>query len=191
LLTAEGEFRRPGATSQPASDAARRTTLSVPIIARMTDDPVSSGAAISLARPDGNVTGVYSLLEEMSAKRLALLKQASGSAGELGLSLHAMDVRTVDQFEGLFVAAAREQVNGLLVFRNPAVATYDRAVIALSTRYRMPAIFDAGDFVEAGPFMSYGPSTIFRRLAGYAERILNGTRPGQLPIDSGPSSNSL
>src|SRR5262249_39049970 len=72
------------ATSQPATDAARRVTLSLPIIGRMTDDPVTTGAAISLSRPDGNVTGVYSLLEEMSAKRLALLKAAVPGLRKVG-----------------------------------------------------------------------------------------------------------
>lgn len=198
------------ATSQPATDAARRVTLSLPIIGRMTDDPVSSGAAISLARPDGNVTGVYSLLEEMSAKRLALLKQAvpglrkvgalltlnrgatarwlaesQAAARELALDVHPMDVRSVDQLDELFADAAKKMVNGLLAFRNPTVVTYDQRVIALSNRYRMPGIFDAREFVEAGAFMSYGPNldAIFRRLAGYADRVLRGAKPGDIPIE--------
>jgi putative ABC transport system substrate-binding protein len=198
------------ATSQPAVDAARRSTLSVPIIGRMTDDPVSSAAAISLAHPDGNVTGVYSLLEEMSAKRLALLKQAvprlskvgallslnrgntahwldetERAAHDLGLSLHPMDVRSVDQLDELFSVAADKGVNGLIVFRNPVVVTNDRQVIALCSKYRMPGIFDAREFVEAGAFMSYGPNldVIFRHLATYADRVLRGVKPGELPIE--------
>lgn len=198
------------ATSQPATDAARRTTLSLPIVGRMTDDPVLAGAAISLSRPDGNVTGVYSLLEEMSAKRLALLKQAvpglrkvgalltlnrgatahwltesQKAARELGLDIHPMDVRSADQLDALFANAADENVNGLLAFRNPTVVTYDSRVIELSNRYRMPGIFDAREFVDAGAFMSYGPNleAIFRRLAGYVDHVLKGTRPGELPIE--------
>lgn len=198
------------ATSQPATDAARRATLSLPIVGRMTDDPVLAGAAISLSRPDGNVTGVYSLLEEMSGKRLALLKQAvpglrkvgalltlnrgatahwlaesQKAARELGLDIHPMDVRSVDQLDALFAKATEEKVNGLLAFRNPTVVTYDRRVIELSNRYRMPGIFDAREFVDAGAFMSYGPNleAIFRRLAGYADHVLRGTRPGELPIE--------
>lgn len=198
------------ATSQPATDAARRATLSVPIVGRMTDDPVSAGAAIALSRPDGNVSGVYSLLEEMSSKRLALLKQAAPSvrkigalltlnrgatahwlaesqkaARELSLGIHPMDVSSADQLDGLFAAAAQEQVNGLLAFRNPTVVTYDRKVIDLASRHRMPGIFDAREFAEAGAFMSYGPNldAIFGRLASYADHILKGARPGELPIE--------
>jgi putative ABC transport system substrate-binding protein len=198
------------ATSQPATDATRRATLSVPIIGRMTDDPVSSGAAVSLARPDGNVTGVYSLLEEMSGKRLALLKDAvpglrkvgalltlsrgntahwlaesQRAARDLGLEMHPMDVHSVDQLDALFAAAAEAKVNGLLAFRNPTVVTHDRRVIELSNRHLMPGIFDAREFAEAGAFMSYGPNldSIFRKLAGYADRILRGARAGDLPIE--------
>lgn len=198
------------ATSQPASDAARRATLSIPIVGRLTDDPVLSGAAISLSRPDGNVTGVYSLLEEMSGKRLALLKQAApavrrvgglltlnrgstahwlaesqNAARALGLDLHPMDVRAASELEALFAKAAEAQVNGLLVFRNPTVVTFEQRVIDLANRHLMPSIFDARDFVDAGAFMSYGPDLemIFRRLASYVDHIFKGFRPGELPIE--------
>lgn len=198
------------ATSQPATDAARRITKSLPIIGRMTDDPVASNAAASLARPNGNVTGVYSLLEGMSTKRLALLKQAipglrkvgalltlnrgatshwlaesQAAARMIGLDVHPMDVHSAEQLEGLFAKAAEEGVTGLLAFRNPTVVTHDHRVIELSNRYRMPGIFDAREFVEAGAFLSYGPNleAIFRRLAGYAGRVLRGEKAGELPIE--------
>jgi putative ABC transport system substrate-binding protein len=205
------------ATSQPATDAARRVTQRLPIIGRMTDDPVSSGAAQSLSRPGGNVTGVYSLLEEMSGKRLALLKQAAPAVRKVGalltlnrgatahwlaetekaarslaLDIHPMDVRTVNDLEGLFATAAEQGVNGLLAFRNPTVVTHDRRVIELANRHRMPGIFDAREFADAGAFMSYGPNleAIFRRLAGYADRVLRGRTPGELPIEQ-PTSFEL
>jgi putative ABC transport system substrate-binding protein len=198
------------ATSQPAVDAARRVTNTIPIAGRMTDDPVRSGAAQSLARPAGNVTGVYSLLEEMSAKRLALLKQAAPdvrrvgalltmtrgatahwfaesqkAARELKLDIHPMDVRSVNDLDGLFANAAAQGINGLLAFRNPTVVTHDRRVIELANRYRMPGIFDAREFVDAGAFMSYGPNleAIFRRLAAYVDRIIKGAKAGDLPIE--------
>jgi putative ABC transport system substrate-binding protein len=198
------------ATSQPATDAARRVTKSIPIAGRMTDDPVRIGAAQSLSRPGGNVTGVYSLLEEMSAKRLALLKQSAPkvhkvgalmtldrgdtarwfaeserAARELGLDIYPMDVHSASELENLFAKAAEQGVDGLLVFRNPTVVTFDRRVIDLAERYRMPAIFDARDFVDVGAFMSYGPNLekIFRKLASYVGHIFRGTKPGELPIE--------
>ena len=204
------------ATSQPATDAARRVTLSLPIIGRMTDDPVSSGAAISLSRPDGNITGVYSLLEEMSGKRLALLKAAvpglrkvgalltlnrgatahwlvesQAAARGLALEIHPMDVRSVDQLAELFAKAADEKVNGLLAFRNPTVVTYDRQVIELSNRYRMPSIFDAREFVEEGAFMSYGPN-LDATLGGWVATPIvfsEAKRPASFPSSSQPNSS--
>jgi putative ABC transport system substrate-binding protein len=146
----------------------------------------------------------------MSGKRLALLKQAAPKvrkvgalltlnrgatahwltesqkvAQELGLEIHPMDVRAASELEGAFAKAAEERVNGLLVFRNPTVVTYDRRVIDLANRYLMPSIFDARDFADAGAFMSYGPNLdrIFRRLAGYVEHIFKGTKLGELPIE--------
>jgi putative ABC transport system substrate-binding protein len=83
----QGGARRSVATSQPAVDAAARATRSVPVIGRMTDDPVQTGLACSLARPGGNVTGVYSLLEEMAAKCVALLREALPSIRKVGALL--------------------------------------------------------------------------------------------------------
>jgi len=205
------------ATSQPATDAARRITRTVPIFGRMTDDPVQTGVAQSLARPGGNVTGVYSLLEEMSPKRLALLRDAvpamrtvgalltldrgatvrwladtEAAARQLGVGLHVMDVRSEADLDPAFAKAAEQRVDGILAFRNPTIVTHAKRVIALADRYRMPSIFDARDFVEAGALMSYGPNldAIFRRGASYVDQILKGAKPGELPIEQ-PSTLEL
>lgn len=205
------------ATSQPAVDAARHITRSVPIVGRMTDDPVQAGAAASFAQPGGNVTGVYSLLEEMSRKRLALLHQAVPSlrrvgalltldrgatrhwladteeaARQLGVEMHAMDVRAERDLETAFAAAAAKRVDGLIAFRNPTIVTHSRRVVELANRFRLPGIFDAREFAEVGGFMSYGPSldSIFRRLATYVDKILKGERPGDIPIEQ-PSTFEL
>jgi putative ABC transport system substrate-binding protein len=198
------------ATSQPAVDAARRVTKSVPIVGRMTDDPVRVSAARSLHRPGGNLTGVYSLLEEMTSKRLALLKQAvpglhrvgalltldrgdtahwlseaQKAAKGLGLEIHTMDMHSAGELDGLFARAAERGVNGLLAFRNPTVVTHDRRVAELAIRHRMPSVFEARDFVDIGAFMSYGPNLerIFARLAGYVGHVLKGAKVGDLPIE--------
>jgi putative tryptophan/tyrosine transport system substrate-binding protein len=198
------------ATSQPATDAARRVTHSVPIVGRMTDDPVRTGLARSLAQPGANVTGIYSLLEETSAKRLELLQQAVPSmrrvgalltldrgatrrwlaetecaARQLGLILHTMNVNAPEDLPRVFGEAAAQHVEGLIAIRNPTVVTYAREVIELANRYRMPSIFEARDYVETGAFMSYGPSleAIFRSAAGYVDKILKGDKPGDLPIE--------
>jgi putative ABC transport system substrate-binding protein len=198
------------ATSQPAVDASLKVTHSIPIVGRMTDDPVQSGAAKSLAAPGGNLTGVYSLLEEMTGKRLALLQQAvptlhkvgalltldrgatafwlaqaEQAAKGLNLEIYVMNVHSGDELDGLFERAAAEGVDGLLAFRNPTVVTFDHRVAELAAKYRFPSIFDARDFVEAGAFMSYGPNleAIFRRLASDVHEIAKGRSSAELPIE--------
>jgi len=198
------------ATSQPSIEACRKITQSIPIVGRMIDDPVYAGMAQSLARPGGNITGVYSLVEEMSAKRLELLQQAvpglrrvgvlltlgrgttsywlaetEKAARQLGLDIHIMNVASAEDIDRTFAQAAEQGVNGVIVLRNYTVVTHDRLVIELSNRYRMPGMFDAREFADAGGFMSYGPNldVIYRRLASYADKILKGTKPGELPIE--------
>lgn len=198
------------ASSQSAVDVSRRVIKSVPIVGRMTDDPVLSGAAQSLAHPGGNVTGVYSLLEGMSDKRLALLQQAipglkrvgalvmlergatvrwlaetQEAAKQLGLEIHVMNLHSVSDLDSSFAKAAEQGVNGVIALRNPTVVTNDRLVAQLCERYRMPAVFDAREFVDVGGFMSYGPNleAIFHQLATYVDKILRGASPNDLPIE--------
>lgn len=198
------------ATSQPAVDACRAATGKLPIIGRMTDDPVETGAAASLASPGGNVTGIYSLLEEMSGKRLAILQQAvpslrrvgalltpergatarwlavtQSTAQSLGVELHVMDVRSAGDLDQKFARAAAAGVDGVIGLRNPTIVTHARKVIELAAQHRLPSIFDAREYAAAGALLSYGPSlnAIFRRAADYAHRILAGASAAELPIE--------
>jgi putative ABC transport system substrate-binding protein len=198
------------ATSQPSIEAAWQMTKSVPIVGRMNDDPVPAGLATSLARPGGNFTGVYSLVEDMTAKRLELVQQAVPSlrrvgalltlthgntrewladaekaAQQLGLEIHVMDVRSGEGLGEVFAqAAAKGGLNGLLSFRNPIIVTNYRRVVDLCSQYRLPGIFDAREFADIGGFMSYGPNLddIYRLLASHVDKILKGTKPGEIPI---------
>jgi putative tryptophan/tyrosine transport system substrate-binding protein len=193
------------ATSQPSIAAAWRVTKSVPGIGRMVDDPVTDGMAQSLARPDGNVTGVYTMTEEMNPKRLALLKETAPAARRVGvllrqdfptegiakrdwqneelaaqqleLELFALNVRTADEITTAFDQASANGVQGIVTFRNPTVVTYLQLIAGLSRKRRLPAVFDAREYVEAGGLMSYGPNIdrTYRQLATYAYKLLNGT----------------
>lgn len=198
------------ATSQPAADAAARASSIIPIVGRMTDDPTSTGLAQSLAQPGKNVTGIYSLLEEMSPKRLGLLQQAipklkrvaalhtpgRGATGQwiietadaaklLNIELHLMAVRGPGDLEDAFSGAASAGAEGLVAFRSPTIVTHYRRVIELSNQYRLPGIFDAREFADAGGLISYGPNLneIFSRLAFHVDRILKGTAPSAIPIE--------
>lgn len=200
------------ATSQPSIAAAARVTKDVPVIGRMVDDPVASGMALSLARPGGNVTGIYTMTEAMNPKRLGLLKEAvpslrrvgvlmrddfpnagdaghdwqvaAAAAGTLGLELYKMNARSRDEIEAAFASAAGK-VGGIMTFRNPTVVTYMGLIAELCRKDKLPAVFDAREYVAAGGLMSYGPNIdqTYRALAGYAKKLLDGTPPAQLPIE--------
>jgi putative ABC transport system substrate-binding protein len=201
------------ATSQPSIAAAWRVTKSVPVIGRMVDDPVTDGMAQSLARPGGNVTGVYTMTEEMNPKRLALLKEMAPSvrrvgvllrqdfpsagiaerdwqnaelaAHQLGLELLALNVRSADEVTASFDEATAKGVQGIITFRNPTVVSYLELIAGLSRKQRLPAVFDAREYVEAGGLMSYGSNVdeTYRQLATYAYKLLHGAPVGTLPIE--------
>jgi putative tryptophan/tyrosine transport system substrate-binding protein len=200
------------ATSQPSIAAAEKVTKTVPIIGRMVDDPVVSGMAQSLGRPGGNVTGIYSMAEELNPKRLALLKEAVPSlrsvgvllrsdfpsrdiaahdwqvgveaARQLDLELVPLDARTAEGLTSAFGQAEKSNVGGMMTFRNPTVVTYTDLIAKLCREHRLPAVFDAREYVDAGGLMSYGPNidAIYRQLAAYVAKLLRGTPPGELPI---------
>jgi putative ABC transport system substrate-binding protein len=208
------------ATSQPSIAAAWRVTKGVPVIGRMVDDPVVDGMARSLARPGGNVTGIYTMTEEMNPKRLALLKEAVPStsrvgvlmrqdfpsmsiakrdwqtaelaAHQLALDLVALNVQTAADITAAFDATSTQNVGGIITFRNPTVVTYLDLIAALSRKHRLPAVFDAREYVEAGGLMSYGPNIdeTYRQLAGFVSKLLHATPPGELPIEQ-PTSFEL
>jgi ABC-type uncharacterized transport system substrate-binding protein len=197
------------ATSQPSIAAAAGVTKTVPVIGRMVDDPVSDGMAQSLARPGGNITGIYTLTEELNAKRLSLLKEAvpavrrvgvllrrdfpnvktadhdwqvaQAAARQLDLSLVALNARSLDDINAAFAQASASNVDGIMTFRNPTVVTYLSQIAKLSVQQRLPAVFDASEYVDAGGLMSYGPNidAVYRQLATYVQKLLHGTPAGE------------
>jgi putative ABC transport system substrate-binding protein len=198
------------ATSQPSIAAAARVTKTVPIIGRINDDPVANGMARSLARPAGNISGVYSLAEELTAKRLSLLKEAVPSVGrigvllrndwpnakrawlaaeaaarQLGLELVALNARSASELTAAIDEAAAKHLNGIITFRNPTVVTHLKLIAEQCRKHRLPTVFDAREYVDAGGLMSYGPNinAIYRQLARYTAKLLNGTLVGNLPIE--------
>jgi putative tryptophan/tyrosine transport system substrate-binding protein len=208
------------ATSQPSIAAAWRVTKTVPVVGRMVDDPVVDGMARSLARPGGNVTGIYTMTEEMNPKRLALLQEAVPSisrvgvlmrqdfpspniakrdwdtaelaAHQLALELVALNVQTTADVTAAFDATSTQNIGGIITFRNPTVVTYLDLIATLSRKHRLPAVFDAREYVEAGGLMSYGPNIdeTYRQLAGFVSKLLHETPPGELPIEQ-PTSFEL
>jgi ABC-type uncharacterized transport system substrate-binding protein len=182
----------------------------VPVIGRMNDDPVANGMAKSLARPGCNITGIYAMTEQPNLKRLSLLKEAVPSVRRVGvvsrrdwsnaehdwqvavaaargldLELVAMNARSADDLRAAFDQASAKNVGGIINFRNPTVVTYLKLVAELCRSHRLPAVFDARAYVEAGGLMAYGPNldAIYRQLATYVDKLLRGASPSELSVE--------
>jgi putative tryptophan/tyrosine transport system substrate-binding protein len=189
-------------------NAARESTNTIPIVFVYLADPVVAGFVRSLARPNGNMTGISSEFEKLITKqlqflkeavprlsRLAILRHRDGSravleaaetaARSLDLTAGILTVNEVGEFENAFRTARNEHAGAVAVLPGPYFDTHRRRLIDLAARYRLPAIYEFRDYVNDGGLMSYAPSIedMFRQLASYVDRILKGTRPGDLPVE--------
>ena len=197
--------------ANPVIAAVKQATATIPVVMTTSRDPVGSGFVASLARPGGNITGFSSdPTPEVQGKRLELLKEAvpkavrvallwnpvppgaqtyrrmvEDAAGKLGVSVQAVEARARDGFEGAFAAMVRDRADAVVVLPDPVFFAARTQVVALATKHRLPAVFNAREFVEIGGLMSYGPSLAdqFRRTAVYVDKILKGAKPGDLPVE--------
>jgi len=198
-------------TSNPyATRAAREASRTIPIIVALDyeTDPVASGWIASLARPGGNLTGFFLDQPEMSGKLLQLLKEtvpgltrvavlwdetisrqqldSTEAAGRaVGLSLKALGVRRPQDLPGAFGTAARERAAGLVVLTSPLLSLHRTRIAELALTHRLPGITLFTNFPVFGFLMAYGPNQpdAFHRAAShYVARILNGAKPGELPV---------
>ena len=198
------------APDPPSASAAKAATKTIPIVMRSSNDPADAGLVTSLARPGGNITGVYSLYAELAPKRLELLKEAipglkrvavlwnSGwpgtvpvwkdtefAARALGLEVHSLDVRRAEELNGAFRAASAARAGALITLRNPLIVAHRAQLVALAAQTRMPVMYDEREFIGAGGLMAYGANLddLYRRIAVYADKVLKGAKPGDLPIE--------
>ena len=192
--------------------AAKNATGTIPIVMIGAGaDPVGQGLVASLARPGGNVTGLsYSTGQEIFGKQLELLKEivpkvrrvavlwnpavpaiapAIGevkvAARSLGVELQLLEARGSDDFDGAFAAMAEERAGALLVLVDPVFSFHRTRLAGLATKNRLPAAYTNRQPVDAGGLMSYGPSfsDLWRRAAGYVDKILKGAKPADLPVE--------
>jgi len=198
------------AVTLPAAIAAQKATLRTPVVFVLVHDPVATKLVNSFARPGGLITGLSHMSLDLTAKRLELFKEATeggtiaflvnpaneqfarlaieettAAAASLGLPLKVIETRTSGQLEGLFAEMAAEGIKSL-VLASDAMFFGERTRIAeLALRYRMATMFAAREHVIAKGLMSYAPSipTLFRRTASYANKILKGARPADLPVE--------
>jgi len=198
------------AITTPAALAVKHATQTMPIVMTTAIDPVGAGLVASLARPGGNVTGNAILYPELSTKRLEILKDVvpglsrvvvlwnaanpanasvwqatQAAAGALGLLLHSQEVRDAQDFEGAFARTAQAHPEALLVLDDALIAIRRQHIAEFATQQHLPSVFAARESVVAGGLMSYGPSlpALFRRAATYVDKILQGVKPADLPME--------
>jgi putative ABC transport system substrate-binding protein len=196
--------------STPATVAAKNVTKTIPIVFGVAADPVGTGLVASLARPGGNVTGLSLLSPELGGKRLEILKEAglplsrvavlfnpanpafepqwsemSAAGVALGIQLQPVAVRDPTEFEDKFRAMINKRVTALIVLQDPLFISQRQQLVELAARSRLPMLSPWREIAEAGGFMSYGanPSDLFRRAAGYVDKILKGAKPADLPVE--------
>jgi putative ABC transport system substrate-binding protein len=179
----------------------------IPIVFNIGPDPVRVGLAASLARPGGNLTGIYVLLEVLSGKNLSLLTEFMPSAqsvaylrpsggnvrslrdtrqaaATLGLHLVVLEASTDSELEAAFATLQRQPVDAMISGSSPFFMTRAKQITALAASHRLPTIFLRREFAEAGGLMSYGYDIAdgYRHLGIYAGRILKGDKPADLPV---------
>jgi putative ABC transport system substrate-binding protein len=193
-----------------AAEAAKQATNSIPIVFTLVNDPIGAGLVVSLARPGGNVTGLSSVSQDLSGKRLELLKEAipkasrvavmydpgdpakivefketQTAAAHLRVQLQALEVRRLDEFDGAFKAATRAKAGAVLVLPTAILIGNHKQIAELAVKNRLPTMFAYGQLMEAGGLMSYGPdyTDLNRRAATYVDKILKGSKPADLPVE--------
>jgi putative tryptophan/tyrosine transport system substrate-binding protein len=193
----------------PAALAAKRATATIPIVFYVAD-PVSTGLIASLARPGGNATGVASLAEETGAKRLELLKELlpratrvallvnpdnpanaaqmpaiKSAAHSLGLKVLVMNVQGPEDFKAAFSMMNRKHADALFILPDAILIAHQSQIVEHALKEKLPGIFSYRMFPDAGGLMSYGPSfaAIWRQCAVYADKILKGAKPSDLPVE--------
>ena len=188
-----------------------QATRTVPIVFPITGDPVGAGFVDSLARPGGNVTGFLTIEYSMSGKYVELLKliapgvaRAAGirdagsptgmasfgviqaMAPSLKVEVTPVNMPNAGEIERVVTAFAQSPNGGLIVTASgPAFVNRD-LIIALAARHKLPAVYFERSFVAAGGLVSYGPdfSALYRKAAGYVDRILKGEKPADLPVQA-------
>ena len=186
--------------------AAQQATTQVPIVA-VADDIVGAGLATNLGRPGGNLTGITILSPELSAKRLALLKElrpglsrvavlwdpatpsqlkvTEAAAQSLGIRVQALPVRSRADVAAAFDLAKKERAEAVNVLASPLLSSLQSDILERVTKARLPGIYQWKEHAEAGGLISYGPrlAAMWQQTGHVIAKILNGAKPGDLPVE--------
>jgi ABC-type uncharacterized transport system substrate-binding protein len=201
------------AWSTPTARAAKLATNSIPIVAGVMADPVGDELVASLGRPGGNVTGTTFLGPELVAKRLQLLrdvvpglvrvaalwhphaygeqtmanivKSIEDAARTLGIQLQLVPADGPDQIASAFSTMVKERADAFIVMPSPMLFGEHQRIVELAANDRLPGMYQAREFVDAGGLMSYGANLddLFQHTATYVDKILKGSKPAELPVE--------
>lgn len=183
-------------------------TRTIPTVISVSSDPVRGRLVASLAKPGGNVTGVTFLAAELAAKRLQLLREAVGKVGRvtviwnpnhvddeyreieaagrtLGVRVESAEILDTPDLERAFAAIAAARPDALMTVSSRLIVRHRSAIVEFATRHRLPLAGGWGLWADTGALLSYGPDidAMVRRAVGHLDRIVNGARPGDLPIE--------
>jgi putative ABC transport system substrate-binding protein len=190
-------------------DAARKATATIPIVFGTGGDPVALGLVASVARPQGNLTGVSYLVADLGPKRLDLLVQAvprakriallvnpknpnsernardtQEAAKPLGVQLLVINATTEGEIDQAFASMVKSNSGAVVIQADPFIHSRRVQLLTLAARLAIPAIYTWREFAAEGGLMSYGPNLgdVYRQMGNYVGRILKGARPADLPI---------
>jgi putative ABC transport system substrate-binding protein len=194
----------------PATSAVQKATATIPIIMGSVGDPVGSGFVKSLARPGGNITGLANMSTDLSPKHLEMLlgmapklsraalllnpenpsgainlKNLQAVAQKTGVTIFAVEARTLQEIGNAFSTMMREKIGAFIVASDPLFTQHRREIAELAVKNRLPSVGAFREYVEAGSLMSYGynPSELYRQAATYADKIFKGAKPADLPVE--------
>jgi putative tryptophan/tyrosine transport system substrate-binding protein len=197
----------------PAVRAAMKATSAIPIVMRMSTDPVEAGFIPDLSHPGGNITGVTSITRKLIGKQLELLaevipglnrvavlvahtnlsgfmasaeyKEMKVAAQMLGVKLQVLSARDPDTIETAFLTLTKDRIQGLILTPQPPYLQHRDHIVKHAAKNRLPAVYYQSLFVENGGLMSYATDNAdeFRRAARYVDKILKGAKPADLPVE--------
>jgi putative ABC transport system substrate-binding protein len=192
-----------------AATTIKQATATIPIVLALSNDPVGGGLAKSLARPGGNITGLSLEDSDLASKRLELLSEVvpklhrlsilfdgdylpavlevdgvQSSARVFGLNVVPLEIKKATDIASAF-ATLHSRSDALYVVVNVLISSNLKQIISLALDERLPTMFNNRDYTRAGALMSYGAnySDLFRRAADDVDKILHGTKPGDIPIE--------
>ena len=196
-------------STTPAAQAAKKATLTIPIVMLSLGDPIGAGLVESLARPGGNVTGMTFIAGALAAKRLEILRDLSPkisrvlvltypsdpisapqiesikkAAGSMGVTLIVQNIQAAADLPAAFDAGAKERVQGLIVTVESIFTVNYAQVIALAAKHKLPAVYGNVQFAPNGGLISYAADfpLLYASAASYVDKILKGAKPADLPV---------